>query len=125
MFEFEKNSVSIHKIWLILLSKIKLCINLFKHTYKILKFCRFQICAYFFSCFSGCSVRSTFVIFHQIRVSKHISEPCSHLAAETVNLFILIENSKLFFFYKSCQSGTKRRLSTVDLLFKEACFSKK
>jgi hypothetical protein len=31
----------------------------------------------------GCGVFNNFVIFHQIKVAKHIWEPCCHLAAET------------------------------------------
>jgi hypothetical protein len=45
----------------------------------------------FLSSFSGCRVFSNFVIFHYIKVAKHIWYPCCHLVAETDNGFPLIK----------------------------------
>jgi len=36
---------------------------------------------YFYSSFSGCPVFSNFAIFHQIKVAKHIWQPCYHRLA--------------------------------------------
>ena len=65
----------------------------FSQTYiiRFIKLWGFQICAYFFSSFSDCSVFSHFVIFNYIKVAKHIWNPCSHLAAEDGGWFPLIE----------------------------------
>ncbi len=57
--------------WLHWLSKIWQFSNLVKHVNFFLKFYWFQICAHFFSSFSGCWVTSHFVIFHYIKVAKH------------------------------------------------------
>ncbi len=46
----------------------------------------------FFSSFSGCWVFSNFVIFHYIKVPKHIFEPCCHLLAEICSWFPIIES---------------------------------
>ncbi len=63
----------------------------FGQTYINFLFYRLQICAYFFSSFSGCRVFNNFVILHYTKIAKHIWEQCFHLAAETGSWFPLIK----------------------------------
>jgi hypothetical protein len=37
----------------------------------------------FFASFSSCRVIANFTIFYEIKVRKHIQDPCCHLTAET------------------------------------------
>jgi hypothetical protein len=48
------------------------------------------MCACFFSSFSDSWVISTFAIFHELKATKHIRDPCCHPAAETGSRFIQI-----------------------------------
>ncbi len=81
-------------LWLILFSKILLFFNLFKHTSKNSKDSKSVLI--FFSCFSSCWVFSNLVIFHKIKVAKHIwgtMLPPGELATEsphtqTLGLFL-------------------------------------
>jgi hypothetical protein len=43
------------------------------------------------SWFNRCWIISNFVIFHKIKVAKHIWDPCCHLPADTASWFILTE----------------------------------
>jgi hypothetical protein len=61
-------------LWLILLIKIWLFLNLVKHTTK-----NFQMWAYFPPRFCGCQVNSNCLTFHKIEVAKHIWDPWCHL----------------------------------------------
>ncbi len=62
------------------------------HTYipKFLKFKGFQICSYVFFSVNGCSVINNYMIFHKIKVTKHILDPCCYLVAETGSWFPLV-----------------------------------
>ncbi len=53
--------------------------SLFRHTLKFSKTLRNL------SCFICCWVSCNFMIFHSLKVTKHIQDPCCHLAAETDN----------------------------------------
>ena len=59
-------------LWLILLSKIVSFLNLVKHPLKHLYISIFQMPTHFLSGFSGCQVIRIFVLFHWIKVAKHI-----------------------------------------------------
>jgi hypothetical protein len=48
-----------------------------------------NVCLFFLS-FSGYWVIGNFVILEQLKISKHIWEPCSHPVTETGNSFIQI-----------------------------------
>ncbi len=69
-------------LWLILLSKIWLLLNLAKPA-KISKILRNPNFSLFFSKFSGSKVISNFIIFHWIKTVKHVWDPCCHLLVET------------------------------------------
>ncbi len=69
-------------LWLILWSKIWLFLNLVKHASKILMIPNL--------CFFSSWVFSNFAIFYQVKVAKHIWEPCCHMAVEIGSWFPLI-----------------------------------
>ncbi len=72
-------------LWLIKLSKIWLCFEIKSNIHwKISKnFKDSKSVFILFSSFNGCWVIDNFVIFQKIKVSKHMFNPCCHLATET------------------------------------------
>ncbi len=75
---------------IIILHKIKLFLNLVKCTSKSSKILTIPYRTYFFCSFNGFWVFSKFVIFHQIKIVKHIQDRCCRLVAENGSWFILI-----------------------------------
>ncbi len=87
-FHPENSLVVSRNLWLISVSNIWMCLYLVKHTSnKFLKLQGLQICANFFYSFSGCWVFRIFVIFHKIKVAKHIWEPCCHLVSISPTIY--------------------------------------
>ncbi len=83
---YNRSQISWSKIWLFL--------HLIKYTSKISQILRTpNPYLLFFSSFSGCGV-SKFVMFHYIKVAKHIWEPCCHLEADTGSWSPLIVKTK-------------------------------
>ncbi len=88
MLQHMKSLVVTRNPWLNLVNKIcKLSQTCIK---KILKCPRFHVHAYFLCCFSGGWVICIFVIFHQIKVPKHIRYLYCQLAADPGSWLILI-----------------------------------
>ena len=87
-------------LWLLLLIKILLFLNLVQDTLKIYKILRISNLCLFFSSFRGCSVISNFYDFSQIKVAKHFWGPCCHLATETGHWITLIAVRYLYLWAK-------------------------
>ncbi len=94
-------------LWLILLSKIWLFLDLVKRVFKKLKNSKdLKSALIFFSSFSGCWVFSNFVIFHLIKVAKYIRDTYCHLATETDSWFPLIVYWLFWSFVDMSESNT-------------------
>ncbi len=93
LFYLVNSMVFTKNLWIILLHKILLALNLVEQTLKKkFKSHGFQFCAYPFVSFRGswCIINGC-VIFCQTKVAKHIWDQCCHLASKTaVDFFQLV-----------------------------------
>jgi hypothetical protein len=83
--------VSPRNLWLISFSKIWSLLNLVKpKSKKFLNSKASKSVLISTLIFSGCRVIINFVIFHKIKVAKHICDPYRHLSTESCSKIILI-----------------------------------
>ncbi len=67
------------------------------------------MCLFFISGFSGHWLMNNFVTFHNIKVAKHIWDPCWHLAPESIDIESL-QNRLLKVCYVPATSAGLNRL---------------